>query len=318
MNKQELYDTLVKNAISIPVITVVLTAILGPIAVNWINSSMKEKEIQRQVITSVLEYTNNADFSQNESLTKIGLIANMVDENNHIFNLKFEKSKMAFEDIYKKREAFGLTESQKNLQSNKEELIVLKSKTAKDSLRLQNVISFRNKLTKQLTDLKSNKEYNDAEREKVENELISQITSEKRLVEQLAGSVETNKTDLYNLETQKRNIEDNLVTLQNEFDLVTTKNREHLELLHGQQEALANEKLTTSQLREKLNSRMNELEKALSTINNLNIEITVINVEHKKTQDALLVAINEICQHDIEDAVIESSATDPEHSDIYH
>ena len=35
----------------------------------------------------------------------------MVDENNHIFNFKFEQIKRAFEGINKKREAFGIAKS---------------------------------------------------------------------------------------------------------------------------------------------------------------------------------------------------------------
>lgn len=101
------------------VLTVFLTAILGPIAIKWVNDGFENKKLQKEVISTIISYTNDADFSQPESIEKIAIISQMVNENKDIFGLSFEQTNGQIRQLNEASNDVGI----KNLTQKKEEYV---------------------------------------------------------------------------------------------------------------------------------------------------------------------------------------------------
>jgi chromosome segregation ATPase len=99
------------------VLTVFLTAILGPIAIKWVNDSFENKKLQKEVISTIISYTNDADFSKPESIEKIAIISQMVNENKEIFGLSFEQTNGQIRQLNEASNDVGI----KNLTQKKDE-----------------------------------------------------------------------------------------------------------------------------------------------------------------------------------------------------
>lgn len=115
------------------VLTVILTAIAGPIVVNSINSNIKNKELQKQVIEKMLEYTSNTDFSKPESLEKISIIAKMVDENKDIFGLSFAQTDSVIQNLYGEISKVGLANLNKKRKEYESKIADINVKLASDT-----------------------------------------------------------------------------------------------------------------------------------------------------------------------------------------
>ncbi len=122
-----------KTFLSPAIITVVITAVAGPFVVNKINSDMKNKEIQQEVINTVLDYTNKADFSKPESIEKITIIARMVDENRNVFGLSFRQTDSTIQSLYGQISKVGLANLDKKKQEYVQKITDISSKLKTDS-----------------------------------------------------------------------------------------------------------------------------------------------------------------------------------------
>ncbi|MEA2042308.1 MAG: hypothetical protein U9N85_07125 [Bacteroidota bacterium] len=133
------------------VLTVFLTAILGPIAIKWVNDGFENKKLQKEVIQTIIAYTNEADFSKPESIEKIAIISQMVNENREIFGLTFDHTN---EQIRRLNEA-GNDVGIKNLTKKKEEyeqnIKVHQAAYEADTIQLTQFQMRKEKLTEALT-----------------------------------------------------------------------------------------------------------------------------------------------------------------------
>ncbi len=119
------YSGFAKTFLSPSILTVVITSIAAPLAINWVNNDLKNKELQQKVITTVLDYTSKTDFSKPESLEKITIIAKMVDENHNIFGISFAQTDSTIQNLYGQISKVGianLNQKQKEYQTKISEL----------------------------------------------------------------------------------------------------------------------------------------------------------------------------------------------------
>lgn len=142
----DFYNNVLSRFLSPSVITVVLTAILGPIAINWVNQDMKKKELQQQVIEKMLNYTAETDFSKPESLEKVAIIARMVGENKEIFNLSFEETDSVIQNLYGEISKVGLANLNKKRREYEDKIKSLKTSLEQDTVQLPDLRKRRERL----------------------------------------------------------------------------------------------------------------------------------------------------------------------------
>lgn len=97
--RQSRLQYFLESKFATPVITTLLTAVIGPILVVQVNSYIQNKAIQKEVIQTVLAHTNDEDFSKVQALEKIQVIASLVDENSGIFGLNFTKTLASIDEM---------------------------------------------------------------------------------------------------------------------------------------------------------------------------------------------------------------------------
>lgn len=117
------------------VITVLITAIAGPLAVKWTADKIENKKLQAQVIESVLEYTSKADFSDPKQVARAGMIAGLVHENQDVFGLRFENAEIAFSKLARDMERSGLVKLHEENATYQATVNDLTAKAKNDSLR---------------------------------------------------------------------------------------------------------------------------------------------------------------------------------------
>ena len=100
-SRKSLSDKVISAIFTPATITVMITAIIGPIAVSQTNNQLKNKEIQLEVIKQIMEYTDKANFGDINSVKKVEVLSEMVKENHPIFQLDFNQSGLKLAQIYK-------------------------------------------------------------------------------------------------------------------------------------------------------------------------------------------------------------------------
>lgn len=214
-----------KTFLTPSILTVIITAIAGPIVVNQINNDIKNKEIQQEVIKTVLEYTSQADFSKPESIEKIAIIAKMVDENQGVFGLSFTKTDSTIQGLYGQISKVGLNNLDKKRQEYKQNIRELQAKLSQDSARLATLNTEMAKLEEQRQRYEERRQSNRLEeisRQIAEKEIeIKKVQSQMSFYrdrisdwrEQLAAleeDIEEAQDDLANLLEEKMNRQEEL------------------------------------------------------------------------------------------------------------
>lgn len=246
------------------VITVFVTALLGPLAIGWVNNSIENKNLQKEVIQTVLTYTSEADFSKPESIEKIGIISQMVDENRSVFGLTFTNTNKAITMLNEVSNDVGIKNLTQKLREAEKNIVNFKVKLKADSSIHANYIIEKEKLSSGLETykkLKNKTKISEYENKIAKNELdITEVNNNKTFHEsQLKYWVDQKRI----LETDIKNASENLSE-------VLKNNRSKQELLAQQKDTLKV-----------------ELAKAWNDINALKLRIEQLESENKIIKDSL-------------------------------
>jgi len=101
LEKESVKNTLIKSFLSPAVITVLITGIAGPLAVNSVNRHIETLKLQKEVMDRVMDITKDTNFKNYDEVHKIKIISEMINENVGSFGLNFTKTAQTFEEIYK-------------------------------------------------------------------------------------------------------------------------------------------------------------------------------------------------------------------------
>lgn len=143
-------DLFTRSVLTPSVITVLITAIVAPFAVDKINSDMENKKLQKQVIEKMLDYTAQTDFSKPEALEKITIISKMVDENKPIFGLSFSKTDDVIQNLYGEVSKVGLANLNKKRKEFEEKISQLKKQLETDTVQIASFLQNKQDLEAQL------------------------------------------------------------------------------------------------------------------------------------------------------------------------
>lgn len=232
------------------VITVFVTALLGPVAIQWVNDSLENKKLQEKVIQTVLNYTNEADFSKPESIEKIGIIAQMVNENKDVFQLQFEETTKAINLLNKATGNVGLKALNKELENTLDEIKSIEQELVSDSLMLADLREDKAKKEKRLRN-----------RDKPETEkAIAELDLEIKKYEIIRDRHQEN---LRKLKEKKNRLEADIKAANKDLGKLLEDNREIQQMLAQEKDSL---KVNLKQAFEdniKLKAKIEKLEKEL-------------------------------------------------------
>lgn len=248
------------------VITVFVTALLGPLAVQWVNDSLENKKLQEKVISTVLNYTSEADFSKPESIEKIGIIAQMVDENEAVFGLSFRKTNETINQLNDATNNVGIKNLDKKLKEAEVNINDFSGKIAGDSILLNNLILQREQLVTQID--KASKANNQIKKNQIDQQLAKLDLDLKELERNSIFNTERLK---YWTE-QKVRLTQDISDAQKDLANVLKKNRDKETMLNQEKEQL------------KL-----ELAKTLSDINLLTAKIQELEANAQTLRDSIRI-----------------------------
>jgi hypothetical protein len=136
--------------------TVIVTAVVGPLAVAWTTGQIEKKKLQAQIIETVLKYTDKADFKNHDEVIRAGVIAKLVQENKRAFGLRFESAAADFDELSKNLRDQGLGKAREDSLAAANEKERLIAKLISDSAAIESLEMERERLGVQLSKEASN------------------------------------------------------------------------------------------------------------------------------------------------------------------
>ncbi len=264
------------------VVTVIITAILGPIAINWVNSDMENKQLQKQVITEILKYTNGADFSKTESIEKIGIIATMVDENRNVFGLSFSTTDSAFKDLYKVRSEYGISNLTKELDENKKNINSLKSKLSTDSASIKDLDLKKIELESELEKVKQDRKLSREDRKKREDKLKNEIEKKELSISGLKQAQSNYEKQIEFWNNQKKALDKNLESATKNLENALEENKKNQEDLKKYKDLVTKKENDAVKLSDALKTLTEKHDKSLNDIESFKQQLKRLTDENKK------------------------------------
>ena len=269
-----------KTFLTPSIITVVITAILGPMAISWVNNDLKNKELQQVVISEILNYTNDADFAKTEAIEKIGIIAKMVDENYNVFGLSFAQTDSAFKDLYRIRNEYGIATLTEELSNNESQIENLKVKLTADSSEMAGFLEKKVNLEKELKDLKNNSDLSRAERKKQEEELRNQIQKKELSIANLLQAQKNYEQQLDFWTEQKNVLSKNLDKANEQLENAISENQKQQEQIQQFKDLVEQKEDDTEKLQEALKDLTNKHQSVLKEMAALKKQLERIQKEN--------------------------------------
>jgi len=192
---------LINSLVSPTIITVIVTAIAGPLVVQSILERVETKKRQAEVITQVLTIFDKADFSNDLTVGKLELISTLVDENKHVYDLEFN------ETLKKLKE-----ENQRIIEKIKKQLIEKNNDIKKTQNEINDKIQNITALNSEINDLKIRK----AEINQNDQEARLQLQEQLKAKE---NELNQSKRELGDLHNSLKNEQDNKRALQASLDI---------------------------------------------------------------------------------------------------
>ncbi len=251
-----------------PIITVFVTALLGPVAVQWVNDSIENKKLQEKVIQTVLNYTNEADFSKPESIEKIGIIAQMVNENQPVFELSFEETSRAISKLNDASNDVGIKNLTNKLKDVNVKIKDLSARFSGDSARLAS-------LQISSVELMEKKERASKTNQDKLREIDNQLAKIQLDIKELENNRNFYREQLRYWTEQKITLEADIEAASNDLSEVLKTNRNKEEILQQEKEQLKVELAKTlsemSMLKNTVNIQQTQIQELVDSINTLKI-----------------------------------------------
>ncbi len=258
-----------------PVIAVFVTALIGPLAIQWVNDGFENKKLQEKVIQTVLNYTSAADFSKPESIEKIGIIAQMVDENQDVFGLKFEETNKAISRLDQATADVGIKNLNKKLAEANANLTDFKTKLNADSAIYTDIILQKDRLTKEL---ESAKKQND--RTKI-NSIESQIAKSDLDMKEIENSRNFYREQIRYWSEQQVLLNKDIEAASADLANVLAKNRDDEKMLTQEKEVLKTELAKQLNDASLMKFKITELEEKIRLMHD---SIEVLKIKKKKVK----------------------------------
>lgn len=260
-----------KTFFSPAVITVIITAVLGPFVVSKVNNDIKKeqieyetaqrnRELQTKIIEKVLDYAFSTDYSKPEAIDRIGIVAQMIDENEKVFGLSFRKTINGFENIVAELDSGIIRENKKNI-------LTLKTRISGLNIKLDNI----NKQKAQVDDLYKEGKISISEKNK-------QIDALNISYDNAVSEIQSKKGQIAFLQNQITEVKNNLLQTTERLNNVTIKNKEYIATI---EKLKAAEILTKAQV----NSLFEDFKEATKNINTLQEEIKNFRNNINKLQE---------------------------------
>ncbi len=253
------------------IITVFITAVLGPVAIKWVNDSIENKKLQKEVIQTVLTYTSEADFSKPESIEKIAIISQMVNENHDIFGLTFEKTNEQIRGLNEASNDAGIKNLNKKLNEAVKNIKEHEAKLNTELGYLNELDDSREKMVGKLDRYTNNK----TKKKETENS-ISLIDIEIRDSEK---QIEFNKKRIKYWQDQKSIAEKDLDDATLDLSKMLEKNRNNEEMLKQEKGKLQEDLAKTLTDLQMLENEIEELKMKLQVKDD---SLKILNTKEEK------------------------------------
>jgi len=275
------------------VITALITALLGPIAVIQVSRYMENKEIQRKVVEKVLDITDGQDFSKVQALEKIELLASIVDENEDIFGLTFDSTLRNIRSM----KQFGYSNLNTELEKNQFKIDDLSKEIQRDTAAIRVAQNDIKHLMRQKSTLESLK--NRAAGDK--KLLATQIAEKEQEIRTRNGElnemkIASSRLDLeYKvLESSHRSLQESLKKAEKNFNDSEVEKKELNKKLESNTKLLAVESADKAQLQTALRTTTEELKMASRDKDLLRAEINNSKLENNKLANQVATLEKEI------------------------
>jgi hypothetical protein len=252
------------------VITIFITALLGPIAINMVNDSFENKKLQKEVIQTVLNYTSEADFSKPESIEKIGIISKMVDENQEVFGLTFAETNKVIDMLNNASNDVGIKNLTKKLTEVDENIQDLAAKLNADSTIYADLIVTREKI---VVNLDRYKKVNNNDKISEYENMLSKTDLD---IKEAINNKNFHSNQFKYWSEQKLILETDIKSASENLSEVLKKNRNNQDLLTKQKDTL---KIELAKAWNDINALKNKIQE-LQTSNKLYMDsLTVVNAK---------------------------------------
>jgi len=258
-----------------PIITVFVTALLGPIAIQWVNDGIENKKLQEKVIQTVLNYTNEADFSKPESIEKIGIIAQMVNENKDVFELSFEETNKAIDNLNSASNDVGIKNLDRKLKEAEAGINEFQAKIIADSTMYSKLIVDKENLQKEA---ENNKKFGNFAKS---NDIEYKIAKVDLDIKEMEKNRIFNRERIKYWSEQKIQLQKDIQDATQDLANVLSENRSQATILNQEKEQLQTELAKIIGESNLMKNRITELE---AKIQNYQDSISILKVKKKKNK----------------------------------
>ena len=195
------------------VLTVALTAIVGPWAAGKASSNIEMNKLQASMMTKIMDITSKSNLNTTTDIVKAGLIVKMANENEGIFDLKFQNIENKFDELEKHYKSFGIIDLEEENQKKINKISNLENTKKEAEIKLT-------KLKDNIKELEQNRQQN---KDEIAN-IKKQITAEQEKQKQA-------QNDILKVNKEKKDVEKKIEETKKEMNVLFEKNQEQLKSL---------------------------------------------------------------------------------------
>ena len=239
---------------AVPVITVFLTAILGPVAIKWVNDGFENKKLQKEVIQTMISYTNEADFSKPESIEKIAIISQMVNENKNIFGLTFDQTNDQIRQLNEAGNDVGIKNLTQKKNEYEENIKTHQAAYETDTVQLTDLQTLKENITKNLDNFKTK---NNKTKTKEYQNKLALVKIE---LEDFEKDRDFRRKQIKYWKEQKATIEEYIEDASKDLAKMMQQNRSTQNILKQEKSELQKELAKTISEKQQMTNRIEELQ----------------------------------------------------------
>ncbi len=248
------------------VLTVIATAIAGPLIVSSVNNGLKEKELaltretkiaelRTSMMNSLTKFAFNTDFSKSYSIDRIEIIAQMLNENDSVFGLTFNETLREFDSL-----SNNLTNS--TIEQNRKQIISLQTDTATMKSQVKNLLNERLKINKK----------------RAQGKITEQ--EQKNRLQKLAAEIDLKRQTLNLKEEQIKSIKEENTLMENKLQQQEELNKQ-IEQENNKNKKIIEKLRTTGEITDqKAKQLLDKLATATENIRTLRTEIENLKKEN--------------------------------------
>jgi len=275
------------------VFTVIITAILGPLAINWVNSVNHKLDIQTRIVSEILNYTDKTNFGSYESILRINVIAKMIDENKGIFDLEFTQTDSIVKMIHDSKVSLGFADLRKEISSKEEKINSYQVFLERDSVKKSELSSDVNSLKGQINEINTNSKLTIAEKNSQIASMNTEIKEKMALIKALDDSKKLYEDQIGSLTSARNELESKYAAAEKKLTEMTNENLNYISELGKNKTLLDQSQNDISSLRNALTETSTKLESSINLMQQYQNEITQLRNENDKLHNQLNIMSSE-------------------------